>query len=528
MTFEKEPAMRRNTVWTTLFGAMMLFLGVGRPGLAVDTKINFEDVGLGTDGYYKGVGNVGGFVSHNTFFPDAYYEDPEYGYNWWENWACSQLTTTEMPESYDPADPYEFWRNFPNLPPEYELSAKAGGGNNGSQKFGVAYPAFDMTTFQNKPVAVVFQQPVHLTSAFFSNTTYSSFVTRDGNRFAQPFTAGDHLQAKITGKDIAGQTTGLVNVVLADYPEGGSLFLLDNWSSTDLSGLGSNVKSLEITWESTDWGSPTYVAIDDLTIAGNLYEAAWTGEGTNNHWSNPDNFGGVHHEVGKSLLFAGTKNLRAENDFPDGRQFAAVTFGKDAGAFTLVGNPLRLKYDLANLSANTQTVDLPIVLDGGNQSILTALGDIVVSKPIGEESGKFGIAKTGKYTLTLDGENTYTGPTNVAEGTLALDVGGEISAESAIHVSAGAMFSVLDGVHTVGVIDGKGTTQVLGDAQLTAVSITQGTLIIGTEPRIGGAAHPIPEPGTLILLATAALLGVSVYIRRAGWSPASMDYGMRN
>jgi autotransporter-associated beta strand protein len=514
MIFRKELAMKRNTVWPLFFGAMMMVLGTGAPGAAGDTKIDFEDVNLGTDGYYKGTDNVGGFVSRNFFFADAYYEDPNYGYNWWDNWACSQLTTTQMPAEYNPSNPYEFWRQFQNLPPEYELSAKPGGGNNGSQNFAVAYPPFDMTTFENKPSTVVFQQPLQLASVSFANTTYTYFVTRDGNRFASPFAPGSHLQVTVTGKDVTGQTTGSVDCVLADYPEGGSLFLLDQWATADLSGLGSNVKSLEIAWQSTDWGSPCYAAIDDLTIAGNPYEAAWTGGGTDNRWSNPDNFGGISHEVGKSILFAGTEKLTAENDFSAGRHFGALTFGKDAGAFTLVGNAIKLKYDLANLSANTQTVDLPIILNGGNQSVLTALGDIVVSKPIGEDGGSFGITKTGKYNLVLSDECTYTGPTNVAEGTLILKGSGDISVASEIHVSAGATFSIPDGEHTVGVIDGDGTAQVLGDAQLTAAGITQGPLIIGSEPPSVGAPHAVPEPATLWLLVATAVYAMFAFKKK--------------
>lgn len=53
-----------------------------------------------------------------------------------------------------------------------------------------------------------------------------------------------------------------------------------------------------------------------------------------------------------------------------------------------------------------------------------------------------GIDKTGAGTLALSGVNSYTGTTNIQQGTLALVNGGSISTSAVIHVSSGATLDV--------------------------------------------------------------------------------------
>ena len=113
-----------------------------------------------------------------------------------------------------------------------------------------------------------------------------------------------------------------------------------------------------------------------------------------------------------------------------------------------------------------------------------------------------GLTKTQDTIATLGAPNIYTGPTTISGGTLQLSANGQISASSAISTADGATLEILAGIHTVGVITGTGATKVDGSATLTATSIVQDTLTIGS---LGGAANTVPEPGTLILLAFAAL-----------------------
>jgi autotransporter-associated beta strand protein len=121
-------------------------------------------------------------------------------------------------------------------------------------------------------------------------------------------------------------------------------------------------------------------------------------------------------------------------------------------------------------------------------------------------SGSF--VKTGAGVLVLTADNTYAGATTISAGTLALSGSGQIATSSSIVNNA--TFQIVDGTHTINAITGTGTTEVNGTSVLTAPSITQGTLIIGS----GGAAAPVPEPSTLVLLVLASLVSVSAYLRR--------------
>jgi fibronectin-binding autotransporter adhesin len=104
-----------------------------------------------------------------------------------------------------------------------------------------------------------------------------------------------------------------------------------------------------------------------------------------------------------------------------------------------------------------------------------------------------GLAKTGPGTLVLSGTNTYTGGTTVQAG--LLEIGG-INA-----LPAGGSLTI-DGTGSVVLASGLG---VVGDAGMSHEA-----------PMTGGKASPapVPEPGTLVLLAVGALAGAVVYRRK--------------
>ena len=120
---------------------------------------------------------------------------------------------------------------------------------------------------------------------------------------------------------------------------------------------------------------------------------------------------------------------------------SGITFNADAGALVLSGNAVELGGDIMNQSPNTQTINLPLTLIGGSQTIDTATGNVVIAGGIGQSGGGFGITKTGSGTfdLSTDGR-TYSGGTTVMAGTLIMANSTALPGGSALTVGAGGVF----------------------------------------------------------------------------------------
>jgi autotransporter-associated beta strand protein len=154
----------------------------------------------------------------------------------------------------------------------------------------------------------------------------------------------------------------------------------------------------------------------------------------------------------------------------------------------------------------------------GNNSIALVLGDASGSAT--------SLTKSGAGTWVLSSNNTYTGATTINSGTLELSTNGQIALASAISTGSSGKFEVNGGTHTVGTISGSGTTSVVGDGSLTANSIVQGTLDIGSGTwdtldiaaidggsTSGSSLMEVPEPATWAMLMLAAM-GLGIYWRR--------------
>ena len=85
----------------------------------------------------------------------------------------------------------------------------------------------------------------------------------------------------------------------------------------------------------------------------------------------------------------------------------------------------------------------------GGAKIDTAGFDIIIDQPLlhsnigGDADTDGGLTKLGNGTLTLNGTNSYTGPTVVSAGTLALGASGGLPASSSFDLAAGAGLNVL-------------------------------------------------------------------------------------
>ena len=88
--------------------------------------------------------------------------------------------------------------------------------------------------------------------------------------------------------------------------------------------------------------------------------------------------------------FDGSTQPATTNGLPDGSPVSGITFNADAGAAVLDGNAVELSGDIVNQSPNTQTINLPLTLIGGSQTIDAAAGNVVIAGGIGQSGGSFG------------------------------------------------------------------------------------------------------------------------------------------
>ena len=119
----------------------------------------------------------------------------------------------------------------------------------------------------------------------------------------------------------------------------------------------------------------------------------WTGAGApDGNWTNAANWGGTAPNAGDFLNFAGTVQTSITNDFTNGTIFGNLGFNVGAGTFTLspvsggdssgivltnqseaVGSPL-FGGSISNLSANAQTINIPLTLSAGNHVVVLGGG----------------------------------------------------------------------------------------------------------------------------------------------------------
>jgi autotransporter-associated beta strand protein len=78
-----------------------------------------------------------------------------------------------------------------------------------------------------------------------------------------------------------------------------------------------------------------------------------------------------------------------------------------------------------------------ITMSGGSRTVTVNAGSFIVSGAIGDAGNALGLIKSGSGLLTLGGANTYTGPTSVAAGTLAI-LGTQPLATGLVTINSGA------------------------------------------------------------------------------------------
>ncbi len=258
--------------------------------------------------------------------------------------------------------------------------------------------------------------------------------------------------------------------------------------------------------------SDAYIVYDDdnkqiniMNTAGAVLNIWKGGDGT---WNQTDI---SWHDAGDPDITGTWKNYEFAifNDMPGtvtvdtGIQASGMQFQVDG--YSLTGtNPITLAHD-----PNAPSPDKPIIRVGDATDAGKAM-TATIAVPI---AGTEGLQKTDYGTLVLTGANTYTGGTDILQGSLELGNGGTIDTVGGVSVDANgsdkATFAVnKTGTFTFsGVISGAGqfVQKGTGETVLTGANIysggsiiTAGTLSVGAENNLGDVSSQVTiDGGTL-------------------------------
>ncbi|MFA9480202.1 autotransporter domain-containing protein [Phycisphaerales bacterium AB-hyl4] len=240
--------------------------------------------------------------------------------------------------------------------------------------------------------------------------------------------------------------------------------------------------------------------IDDIAV--------WTGEGDGT-WSDPNNWYDGAPSAGDQLMFTGIDTDTAENNIA-GLNIAGIIFATSAEAFTLFGNTVTINNDgeIRNQSPLVQTIELSINAAGdltlrANAGTLQIDGDIDLvgngtltftgrhlANIDGAISGGGNLLVDGEGMLTLAGNNTYTGGTQIQQGIL-YSINNALPGSGAVNITGSDDTGLAIGDdETIGSLAGvAGST----------VAIYNNTLTIGGSASTTFAGSIVGNAGSLIL-----------------------------
>jgi autotransporter-associated beta strand protein len=212
------------------------------------------------------------------------------------------------------------------------------------------------------------------------------------------------------------------------------------------------------------------------------------------------NAGGTFEKLGDGELYLTAANTYSGATLVKGGTLK-ITDIQNGGTASPIGKsaaaPGNLVLDGGALyyTGPAKTTDRGLTVGPGNGTVktdnhLTFTGNVV-------EGADGGLIKDGPGALTLSGNLTYTGATDIKTGLLEIAHTG-----STVNLAGGVTSST-----------GAGDLSVLDGVALTTPSITVHTLTIGGSSQVPAPA-PVPEPGTWLLLALAGLGALAAARRR--------------
>ena len=333
------------------------------------------------------------------------------------------------------------------------------------------------------------------------NLNLSSSIGVDPNN--QPIYAGDLINLGGSGLSGAGAISiANLGATPADYRLfGGSNF--GAYSNLVLPQVAGDTVSLST---AVDSGYLDLVVASAGTFSGS---ATWVSNGSNKNWSNSGNW--ADQSTGAPGV-PGTAGRPADTaTFSNASSATSITLdvNPSLAALTFTGtNNFAMSGSGTLTLSNSSTGLASVTVTGGSQSIATALeisggslavvlsnsGVLALSGNIVDDGSQrsLTLAGDGSGQLILSGTaNSYAGGTYVDQGTLYVKNSGAIQDGSSLIVGAGGTF-IFDPMVTGSAMD--------------AASSHPATATVS----------PVPEPGTLTLLAVAGMAAAVAWRRRKG------------
>ena len=142
--------------------------------------------------------------------------------------------------------------------------AGSGTGFGGSGAYAVGY----MDSYGGVSPTLSFASGQRVNSIYVNNTTYAALDMHSGSGFSTAFTTDDWFRLSVKGTDSLGASlTQEFNLAdFTGYSEGDNKddYMVNEWTKVDLTSLGNDVVSLEFTVASSQSGTPSYFAIDQI------------------------------------------------------------------------------------------------------------------------------------------------------------------------------------------------------------------------------------------------------------------------
>jgi autotransporter-associated beta strand protein len=252
-----------------------------------------------------------------------------------------------------------------------------------------------------------------------------------------------------------------------------------------------------------------------LAAAVQAADRIWDGGGDAN-WSTAANWDGdaTAPVADDALFFGGTLGLVNSNDLDEGTSLSGITFNSGAGLFVLDGNGILLGGDVLNSDADTQTINLPMMLDA-TRTVNAVSGAVALG---GVLSGSGGLTKSGAKTLTLAGANTYEGETLVQAGGRLLITHGEAlgSALAGTTIQTGTGIEIYNGITVaepltlVNQNSGSMTFQTGSNVYSGLITITGGQARVQNQSMYAHITGGITSFNSTVILDTGSAAGTPV------------------